>query len=401
MDTTFRVLEYGQGGYGELAYHDPLGQNIERTAVNRVLTELPPPTFTGMKLKEDILLGDLVLNTIDENNVVWVCTDIEGWWVHPDPEIPDVTRGWADGSYDASGRWTARQITLSGVFMPPDPDLVPVTRDKLIQATTLVRSGAWLKTRENPTRAAFVRLSGRPQIETVTARGKTEFSIGLRAADPIKYSWNELDADGYDIVTIPCANALTLETGEMTIENVGNTDVTMFLEITGPITAPAIIYNLTNDELLTIVEPLRDAETRTVTDKSITNSVGTLTFSTLHDMVIGDTVTVTGVDATFDGTYAIIDTPTTSSISYAVDVASLSSTPSSGTVTRDIDVLEVDTYSKEVALNGETLGARVRVDTLTDWLTLAPGNNDIIFSDDGNANSPASLVIYYRSGWIA
>jgi len=34
-----------------------------------------------------------------------------------------------------------------------------------------------------------VRLSGPPNIETVTARGRTEFSIGLRAADPIKYEF--------------------------------------------------------------------------------------------------------------------------------------------------------------------------------------------------------------------
>jgi hypothetical protein len=34
-----------------------------------------------------------------------------------------------------------------------------------------------------------------------------------------------------------------------------------------------------------------------------------------------------------------------------------------------VDVLEIDTYTHEVALNGETIGARVKVDTLTDWLS--------------------------------
>lgn len=395
------VYPYGEQGYGQWSYPDPYGQDVERTAVHRSFSPLPPPIHTGMKLKEDILLGDLVLNTIDSNNVVWVCTEIEGWWVHPDPEIPDVTRGWGDGSYDASGRWMARQITLNGVFMPPDPDLVPVARNTLVEATSLVRQGAWLKTKENPTRAAFVRLSGRPDIQTVTARGKTEFSIGLRAADPIKYSWNDLDPEGYDIVTVPCANASTSETGEVTIENLGNTDVTMFLEITGPITGPALIYNLSNDELLTIVEPLRDAETRTVINKKIVDNVATLTTSVSHDIVAGDIITVTGVDTTFDGEQVVLSTPSAFEVSYGVTAANVSPTVASGTIDRAVDILEIDTYSKEVALNGEAIGARIKVDTLTDWVTLSPGYNDIVFSDEGDANSPATLVIYYRSGWIA
>lgn len=398
--STYTAHLYGEGGYGELSYLDPLGEDRERTAVNLALTPLPPPTFTGMKLKEDIILGDLVLNTIDSNNVVWVCTNIDGWWVHPDPEIPDIARGWGDGSYDTSGRWAARQITLEGVFMPSDPTYVSAARDSLVSATSLVRSGAWLKTKENPTRASFVRLSGRPSIETVTARGKTEFSIGLRAADPIKYSWNDADPDGYDIVTVPCANTSTAETGDVTIENVGNTDVSMYLEITGPIVAPATIYNATNDELLTIVEPLRDTETRTVTNKALTDGIATLSLSTTHGIVAGDYITVSGVDATFNGEHVVSSVGTTS-VSYAVTATNVSSAASGGSVFRDIDVMEIDTYTKEVAVNGETIGARVKVDTLTDWVSLAPGNNEISFNDEGDATSPATLVIFYRSGWIA
>jgi hypothetical protein len=102
------ALAYGSGAYGSGPYIDSYSQIRETTAVDKTLISQPPPVFTGMKLQADILLGDLVLNTIDENNVVWVCTDIEGWWAHPDPEVPDIIRGWGDGSYDASGRWAAR-----------------------------------------------------------------------------------------------------------------------------------------------------------------------------------------------------------------------------------------------------------------------------------------------------
>ena len=40
------------------------------------------------------------------------------------------------------------------------------------------------------------------------------------------------------------------------------------------------------------------------------------------------------------------------------------------------------------------------IDTLTDWLVLASGDNVIRFTDDGTNNGAATLKVYYRSGWI-
>ena len=40
------------------------------------------------------------------------------------------------------------------------------------------------------------------------------------------------------------------------------------------------------------------------------------------------------------------------------------------------------------------------IDTLVDWTVLAPGQNEITFEDAGAANGTASMVVYYRSGWI-
>lgn len=402
MTTTgfLEELAYGEGPYGGLSYIDDASQAVETSAVNIALTPLPPPIFSGMKLQEDVILGDFVLNKIDSNKVIWVCTDIEGWWVHPDPDVPDVTRGWRDGSYDARGRWQARQITLTGVFLCPDPALVPAARNTLIEATNLVYTGAWLKTKESPTRASYVRLSGRPEIATVNARGRTEFSIGLRAADPVKYSWNDSDPDGYDLVTIPGKNTSTSQDGEETINNIGNTAVSVFLEVTGPVVGDALIYNETTDELITIIEPLRASETRTVTTKALTDNVATLTFSASHTIVEGDLVTVSDVDSTFNGEVLVTDVPSSTQISYAVTAANVGSTASSGTVVRDADFLEIDTYEREVAFNGELTGARTKIDTLADWITLNPGNNTIRFEDEGDATSDATLKVYYRSGWI-
>jgi len=396
---TTATLYYGEGLYGAGEYADAVSQGRETKAVNDGLRAVPTPFITGMKLKADVMLGDLVLNTIDANNVVWVCTDIEGWWGHPDPDIPDVTRGWRDGSYDARGRWQARQLTLSGVFLTPDSDYVSAARNTLIEATALVYEGAWLKTLENPTRASYVRLSGRPEITTTNARGRTEFSIGLRAADPVKYSWNAADPDGYDNVTIPCKST-SGATGEVVIDNVGNTTVSTFLAITGPVVGPATVYNVQTDDLMTIVDTLRGSSTKTVSNKALTSNIATLTTSTTHALVAGDTVTVSGVDSTFNGEYEVIATPTTSTFTYAVTASNVGSTAASGSAVRAADVLEIDTYEREVSLNGLIAGARVILDTLTDWVTLGAGNNTIRFVDEGAAASTASLTVSYRSGWI-
>ena len=401
MSTTYEnTYGYGEGPYGAEAYIDGKSQAYETTTVNVSLTPLPPPVFTGLKLQEDIIFGDLTLNTIDTNGVVWVCTDIQGWWDLPDPEFPELTRGWGDGSYDARGRWQARNITLTGSFITKNPNNVPTARNTLINAANLVYSGAWLKTKENPTRAAFVRLSGRPEITTVNARGRTDFSIGLRAADPLKYSWNDSDPEGYNSTTIPCKNAATSATGQATITNLGNASVTVFMEITGPIVGDATIYNETSDDLFTIVDPLRAAETRTISNKALTDNVATLTTSATHTLQINDIVVVTGVDSTFNGEHTVTDVPSNTTFSYAKTATNVSSTAATGSVARAADVMEIDTYTREVAVNGITTGARAMVDALVDWTTLSPGANVVKFIDEGAANSTASLKIYYRSGWI-
>jgi phage-related protein len=234
-----------------------IAQSAENKAVNRGLTKAPYPYVTGLELKADIMLGDLTLNTIDENGVVWVCTDIKGWWDHPEPEFNELPRGLGDGSYDVRGRYAARQITLTGVFLTPDASYVQAARDKLAMATDLVYRGDWLITKENPDKASWVRLNGKPAIETVNARGRTEFSIGLRAFDPIKYEWFG-DPETMDSYDIPAKNTGAGHSGSITVVNNGNIKVPVAFEITGgaltsTTSSPAKIKNTTRNETIEIV----------------------------------------------------------------------------------------------------------------------------------------------------
>jgi hypothetical protein len=134
-----------------LAYLTPstaTAQNKEHIFARRGLTPLPEPHITGMKLLEDVSLGSLVLNRLDSDGIVWVVTDIGGWWTIPEPDYPDNDKAFGDGEYDVTGRFLGRQLSLSGSILCPDPSLVPKARDRLVSAINLVYSDAWLKATE-------------------------------------------------------------------------------------------------------------------------------------------------------------------------------------------------------------------------------------------------------------
>ncbi len=302
-------------------------QREENSIVDRALTPLQQPHLTGMKLQGDIALGEFLFNTIDEYGVVWVITEIEGWWQHPEPDMPDIPRGFGDGSYDIKGRYQARILNLQGSFLTPDPSLVEAARDRLIAATNLVYRGAWLKTgiESDNKRSSFVRLSGAPNIQTVTARGRTDFSIGLKAADPIKYAWNDSDPDGYERIEIPATNRTTGATGIETITNIGNVDVPVNFEISGPITGPARVYNRTTDKLLYIVSNLRGRLTSSIVNKQVDfdeetlEDMVTLTTTTAHGFLQGDTVEISGLsESELNGDFFVTEVPTSTTFKYSL-----------------------------------------------------------------------------------
>jgi hypothetical protein len=274
-----------------------------------------------------------------------------------------------------------------------------VSRDKLIQETDLVYVGGWLKTNENPTKASFVRLSGQPDIQTVNARGRTEFSIGLRAPDPLKYEWYEGHELGYRAVTIAGEDSGTVGSGTGTVTNTGNAYSPVVFEVTGPVVGPATISNETTNESITIIGALRGVLTPTVSNKALTDNVATLTTSAAHGLLTGDTVVVSGVDATFNGTF-LITVLTTTTITYAKTANNVVSGAASGTITSSADILEIDTRDHEVALNGDAVGKRSLIDVLAEWTLLAPGANVFSFYDEGDLTSSASLTVYYRSAWL-
>ena len=76
--------------------------------------------------------------------------------------------------------------------------------------------------------------------------------------------------------------------------------------------------------------------TATVSNKALTSNVATLTTSAAHGLAVGMEIDVTGIDATFNGTYTISTVPTTTTLTYAKTASDVASTASTGTITSDV-----------------------------------------------------------------
>jgi hypothetical protein len=74
--------------------------------------------------------------------------------------------------------------------------------------------------------------------------------------------------------------------------------------------------------------------TATVNNKALANNVATLTTAAAHNLLVGDRVTVAGVDATFNGTFALTAV-TSTTFSYAKTASNVTSTAVSPTGTAD------------------------------------------------------------------
>ena len=67
-------------------------------------------------------------------------------------------------------------------------------------------------------------------------------------------------------------------------------------------------------------------------NKALTSNVATLTTTVAHQLAVGETVTVSGVDATFNGTFIVASVPTTTTFTYAKTAADVTTAVSTGAI---------------------------------------------------------------------
>ena len=105
----------------------------------------------------------------------------------------------------------------------------------------------------------------------------------------------------------------TVETGSLAVDNsiifVGNNNSTDAFDL-------GLLA-----EYATGISP----STNTITNKALTSDVATLTTGTTHGYAVGDIAVITGVDATFNGTYVIASAPTSTTFTFVKDAANVTS----------------------------------------------------------------------------
>ena len=72
--------------------------------------------------------------------------------------------------------------------------------------------------------------------------------------------------------------------------------------------------------------------TKSVSNKALTSNVATLTTSATHGFAVGDIAVITGVDATFNGTYYVKAVPTTTTFTFDKTNANVTSAVATGSV---------------------------------------------------------------------
>jgi hypothetical protein len=84
-------------------------------------------------------------------------------------------------------------------------------------------------------------------------------------------------------------------------------------------------YGITGPNDAYIFYDAPEVITKTITNKALTDNVATLTTGTAHGITVGAKAVITGVDATFNGTYYVTAVPTTTTFRYAKTATNVTS----------------------------------------------------------------------------
>jgi hypothetical protein len=85
--------------------------------------------------------------------------------------------------------------------------------------------------------------------------------------------------------------------------------------------------------------------TVSINNKALTSNVATLTTTAAHGLCVGMEITITGVDATFNGTYRITGVPTTTTFTYAKTASNVASTAVSPVGTGTTNIIHFIDYN--------------------------------------------------------
>lgn len=186
---------------------------------------------------------------------------------------------------------------------------------------------------------------------------------------------------------------ITVTAGETGLIDVALAELNALFIVDEPGWSPyVIVRNYAESASVTLNEAVETYDPTTVpvsvVNKELTSNIATLTTSTDHNLEIGATVIVSGVDATFNGTYTVLNTPSSTTISYAKTAGDIALTSATGTVSSTTDNRVKITLQYNDIL--KTIG---KIDPGTYDLYASQGD-DIVYIASGNVKvALASSVI--------
>lgn len=202
----------------------------------------PSSTVAGAFSESPIAIGQLVLNTIDVNDVMWIAEKFDGWG-SPGSTAEMTPRLRAHGATESEGFLQPRVMTIEGIIDAPSALALSNAVDELISAVSL------------DTFTLMVSESGR--VRHCTARRQDEvlvswldevtarFSIQIAAKDPRKYGDlvthttrlpSSTGGRTYP-ATYPLVYTGVSNTGVVRVRNEGNTQAPVWVRIDGPVPA--------------------------------------------------------------------------------------------------------------------------------------------------------------------
>jgi hypothetical protein len=137
--------------------------------------------------------------------------------------------------------------------------------------------------------------------------------------------------------------------------------------------------------------------TVSINNKALTTNVATLQTTAAHGLCVGMEITITGVDATFNGTYTITGVPTTTTFTYAKVASNVTSTAVSPVGTGTTNIIHFIDYNTGT---DDPVFATCDDGTTAFWLTndTASGKLEVNKKSLNGTSSTSATVMFTQPG---
>ena len=205
----------------------------------------PGVEVPGNQGRSPIALGDLLLNRVDEDGTVWAIESNPGWLGSPGSTAVLTQRARGHGATSSEGFLLPKTLPMTGRIRARTAEGLSLALDRLNQAVSLEPFNLVVS---ESGRVRHMVVKRQDEILVSTPRGSSltaEFSLQLVATDPRKFgdlvtATTRLPFSSGGLVrpsTWPRTWTGISGTGQIIINNPGNTQAPVWLRIDGPLPA--------------------------------------------------------------------------------------------------------------------------------------------------------------------